>query len=234
MADRFFYAGPLSAGLVRLTGEEMHHMVHVCRLRPGDRVVLFNGDGREYRAVLRQISRHEVQLDIEEVAEVSRELAVAIHLAAPLPKADRAQFLVEKLTEIGVMRYIPLVTQRSIIHPGARRLDKLRRYVIEACKQCGRNRLMEIAALQNFEELLASANTTIRKLLADLSGEPLGLKLSSIDDSVLVAVGPEGGFTSEEIAQAQQAGWQIVSLGPTVLRIETAAIVLASCLALCR
>jgi len=232
MAERFFYPGPLPAETVRLTGEEMHHMVHVCRLRVGDSVVLFNGDGREYRAVIRKIARREVELTVASVAETSRELPVTIHVAAPLPKGDRAHFLIEKLTEIGVARYIPLLTRRSVISPGQERLDKLRRYVIEACKQCGRNRLMEIALPMPLAELVTLGGEGCR-LLADFQGQPFAEYCWRRPREVVVAVGPEGGFTPEEVAQAVQAGWTQVALGPTILRTETAALALASCLAYC-
>ncbi|GBD34967.1 Ribosomal RNA small subunit methyltransferase E [bacterium HR36] len=232
MAQRFYYQGHLPADFVQLKGEEMHHMVHVCRLGVGQRVTLFNGDGKEYHAVIRAIGKRQVELTVEKTVEVSRELPLTIHLAAPLPKGDRAQFLVEKLTEMGVARYIPLLTRRSVIHPGASRLDKLRRYVIEACKQCGRNRLMEIAEPLGLQSLLAS--NVEYKLLADPSGQPLAAHPWAQRDTVLAAIGPEGGFADEEIAQARAAGWQLVALGPTILRVETAALAITACLAFCR
>ncbi|MCS7159397.1 MAG: 16S rRNA (uracil(1498)-N(3))-methyltransferase [Gemmatales bacterium] len=228
MAERFFYPGPLEAGLVHLSGDEMHHMIHVCRLRAGDRVILFNGDGREYQAVIRHIRKREVELAIESVAEVSRELPIHIHVAAPLPKADRAHLLVEKLTELGVACYQPLLTSRSVIDPGPTRLEKLRRCVVEACKQCGRNRLMEIAPPVSFEQLLANNHDVEGKLLADPGGRALPEVFRPDWTQVVVAIGPEGGFTVEELQQAHDQGWHMVSLGPTILRIETAALTLTA------
>ncbi|MCS7166001.1 MAG: 16S rRNA (uracil(1498)-N(3))-methyltransferase [Gemmatales bacterium] len=232
MAERFFYPGPIDGALVHLSGEEMHHMIHVCRLGIGDRVILFNGDGREYQAVIRNIRKREVELAIESVAEVSRELPLHIHVAAPLPKADRAHFLVEKLTELGVACYQPLLTSRSVIEPRPTRLEKLRRYVVEACKQCGRNRLMEIAPPVTFEQLLIYSRQVEGKLLADPEGKTLREVFCPGWSRVVVAIGPEGGFTTYELRQAHDQGWHMVSLGPTVLRIETAALTMTAGLVL--
>jgi 16S rRNA (uracil1498-N3)-methyltransferase len=229
MAERFFYPEPISTGTVRLEGEEFHHLTHVCRYHVGDRVVLFNGDGREYLAVIRNVTRRYAELVVESVQEVSRELPAPLWLAAPLPKGDRQQFLIEKLTELGTARYIPLSTQRSVITPATTRLEKLRRYVIEACKQCGRNRLMEIASPLELPTLLSSREVPEHRLMADVRGEPLRWEHFPVRQATVVVVGPEGGFTEQEIAQARQAGWQLVALGSRILRVETAAVFLACC-----
>ena len=112
MADRFYVNHPLAPGFVELEGPEGHHLATVCRLRPGSQVCLFNGDGQEYNAVVRQVARRQVSLEIVSVARPERELSYQVEVAAPLPKADRAQFLVEKLTELGATRYVPLRTER--------------------------------------------------------------------------------------------------------------------------
>lgn len=231
MAERFFYAGPLSAAVVRLEGEEFHHLVHVCRHRLGERVVLFNGDGREYVAVIHGLTRRYAELLIESGQEVSRELPAALWVAAPLPKRDRSQFLVEKLTELGTARYLPLPTQRSVVALTAPRLEKLRRYVIEACKQCGRNRLMEIMPAIDLTTLLTREDLPAVRLLADPRGEPLRSEHFPLRQAAVVVIGPEGGFTETELAEARQAGWQLVALGPRTLRVETAAVFVASCFA---
>jgi 16S rRNA (uracil1498-N3)-methyltransferase len=145
-----------------------------------------------------------------------------------LPKGDRAQFLVEKLTEIGVKKLIPLQTERSIIHPREGKLEKLKRYVIEASKQCGRNVLMEVDPLVPWDSYCSHHDLpAIRFLAHPVSDHRLEKPLVN-DSGVALAVGPEGGFTEEEIARATASGWQLKSLGPTVLRIETAAIVMAA------
>ena len=100
MADRFYLNCPLQPGLVELTGPEAHHLATVCRLRPGDQVCLFNGTGQEYPAEILQLGRRSVQLQVQEGQTPNRELDFRLEVAAPLPKGDRAQFLLEKLTEL--------------------------------------------------------------------------------------------------------------------------------------
>src|SRR5437870_4845422 len=144
MAERFHVNCDLGPGPVDLDGPEAHHLAAVCRVRPGDRVCLFNGDGREYPALVTNIARRSVELDVQGSEQPERELPHELWVAAPVPKGDRAQFLVEKLTELGATRFIPLRTARSVVVPGESKREKLQRYVIEASKQCGRNVLMTI------------------------------------------------------------------------------------------
>ncbi len=135
MSDRFYVNCPLSPGSIEVSGPEAHHLATVCRLRPGDHVCLFNGDGREYPAKIVAVARRSVQLEVLEVHAPARELGVQVQVAAPLPKGDRAQFLLEKLTELGVTSFVPLRAQRSVVQPGENKLERLQRYVIEASKQ---------------------------------------------------------------------------------------------------
>ncbi|HXG09994.1 MAG TPA: RsmE family RNA methyltransferase [Gemmataceae bacterium] len=224
MAERFYVNCPLQPGPVELRGPEAHHLAVVCRVRPGDQVRLFNGDGREYPACVTQVSRRGIILDVFGIEAPQRELGFRLEVAAPLPKGDRAQFLVEKLTELGVTSFVPLRTQRSVVHPRETRLDRLERYVIEASKQCGRNVLLRVGPLTDWEDYCRRSDLPAVRVLAHPSGEarpwPAG------QDAAL-AVGPEGGFTDEEVEQARSAGWLVVGLGPRILRVETAALVLA-------
>jgi 16S rRNA (uracil1498-N3)-methyltransferase len=133
--------------------------------------------------------------------------------------------LVEKLVELGVSSLIPLTTQRGVAQFSEGAAQRLRRYVIEASKQCGRNRLMEIAEPQGCEELFQKQDEASR-LVAHPSGR--SLRDTQIKSPCLIAVGPEGGFTDEELAAAGTSGWAMVDLGPRILRVETAAIALAA------
>jgi 16S rRNA (uracil1498-N3)-methyltransferase len=226
MSERFYLNCPIAPGPVRVTGPEAHHLAVVCRVRPGDAVCLFNGDGRQYPAVVREVARREVAVEVEAVEAPARELGINLEVAAPLPRGDRAQFLVEKLTELGVTTFVPLRTRRSVVDPGAVRTEKLRRYVIEASKQCGRNVLMKVEPPADWEEYLGRSGWRGRRWLANARGEspavfPLG-------HDVTAAVGPEGGLTPEEVERAAQAGWHRIGLGPRTLRVETAALVMAA------
>lgn len=219
-----------------LQGPEAHHLAVVCRLRADDLVYLFNGDGQQYQAVIREVAKRSVVLEILAVEQPVRELPFPLHVALPLPKGDRAQFVVEKLTELGVTCLTPLRTARSVVHPREEKLHKAERWVIEACKQCGRNRLMEIAPLMDWDCYCRRADLPALRWLAHpdpaqatrLSEETARWLHLSPRDGVALAVGPEGGFSPAEIETARSAGWRLLHLGPRMLRVETAAIGLAA------
>jgi 16S rRNA (uracil1498-N3)-methyltransferase len=230
MSERFYVPQPLTEGaMVELEGAEAHHLATVCRLGPGDAVYLFNGDGNEYAARVLEAGRHQARLEVTARAAPPRELPFELEVAAPLPRGDRARFLVEKLTELGARRLTPLATRRSVVQPRETRREKLQRYIIEASKQCGRNRLMEIGPFTDWPTY-CTALAAERKVLAHpggSAGNPAALAVPA-GASLAVVVGPEGGFTDEEIELARSAGWQLLDLGPRILRVETAALVLAS------
>ncbi len=231
MSERFYVNCPLAPGLVALTGPEAHHLAVVCRLRPGDAVCLFNGDGHEYPARLTVAERRQVLLEVEAAQCPPRELPFRLEVAAPLPKGDRAQFLVEKLTELGTSAFVPLRTTRSVVHPRDSKVEKLERWVIEASKQCGRNVLMSISPLADWESYCRSGELPGRRVLAhpgpDRDQETRRPGDQETGD-VVVAIGPEGGFTENEVRFARDAGWQVMDLGPRILRVETAALALAT------
>lgn len=231
MSERFYLNLPLSPGPVELTGAEAHHLAQVCRLRVGDSVCLFNGDGHEYPGRVQTVHKKAVLIEITEVQTPPRELPFTLEVAAPLPKGDRAQFLIEKLTELGVTRFVPLECERSVVHPGEGKLEKLERYVIEASKQCRRNVLMTIEPLTGWAGYLRRRTEQDIALFAHPGGEDWrwqDLQLQMVNGACRVAVGPEGGFTDTEAELAKALGWRMVSLGPRILRIETAALHLAS------
>jgi 16S rRNA (uracil1498-N3)-methyltransferase len=225
MADRFHINCDLSPGPVEVEGAEAHHLAVVCRLRPGAAVCLFNGDGRQYPARVTAVGRRSVSLQVESVEAPERELPFRLEVAAPLPKGDRAPFLIEKLTELGVTAFTPLHTARSVVHPRETKLDRLQRHVIEASKQCGRNVLMRIGPLTEWTAFVRDAGLPARKVVAHPGGTGRGAASAT---DVVVAVGPEGGFTDAEMNEARAAGWAVADLGRRILRVETAAIVLAA------
>ncbi len=225
MADRFHVNQPLEPGLVVLQGPEAHHLVTVCRIRPGDTVCLFNGDGYEYASRVVEVTRRAVTIEVRSCELRDRERPGRLHLAVALPKGDRAQVMVEKLTELGVHQLTVVATERSVVHPREAKVEKLHRYVIEASKQCGRNRLMEIAGPMKLSEFVQQQGLPKLRLIAHPNGPstwPANL------ETVAVLIGPEGGFTENEVRQAESAGWSLLGLGPRILRIETAAIAVAA------
>lgn len=221
MAERFYANFPLHPGELILQGAEAHHLATVLRAQPGDSVVLFNGEGGEYPATVVSVQRKVIVFDVSERVEADRENRFFLEVAAALPKGDRGEFLVEKLTELGVTRFVPLKTCRSVVHP---RVDRLERTVVEASKQCGRNQLMQIAPVTDADDYWRQPPSGSKRIIA----HPGGNSATTAADAAYVAVGPEGGFTDEEIGAARAAAWEIINLGPRILRIETAAIALAA------
>jgi 16S rRNA (uracil1498-N3)-methyltransferase len=168
-----------------------------------------------------------VELEVTERLTPDRELSCELEVAAPLPKGDRAQFLIEKLTELGVTRFVPLTTARSVVHPREAKMEKLQRYVIEASKQCGRNVLMDVCSLVDWAAYCRRSDLPQRRCFGHrgATGSIADLSMKREDRRIAWAVGPEGGFSEDEVKAALTAGWLPVDLGPRVLRIETAALV---------
>lgn len=227
MSERFFVEQPVQGSHARLTDGEAQHVVKVMRARIGDEVVAFDGSGAEFLTKIASITRQAVELDVVERREIDRELPRPVTMAVALPKGDRQQWLVEKLTELGVTRLVPVVCQRSVAQPVESALARLERWVVEASKQCGRNRLMEIAAPQPWLRYAAQTSAALR-LIAHPGPSAASSVLRSSTPEIIAAIGPEGGWTEEEVAAGLAAGWQAVSLGPRILRVETAAIALAT------
>jgi 16S rRNA (uracil1498-N3)-methyltransferase len=215
---------------VLLSGSEAHHLLHVMRASPGEHVVLFDGRGGQYDAEVVARGRKTVQLAVGAHQPVDCELAFELTLGMPLPKGERQRWLVEKLVELGVSRLVPLVTARSARKGENRTGARLASYVIGATKQSGRNRLMEIGPIRSWEEW--TSQSAPRRLIAHSGGQGLDEIDLSRPEATRIAIGPEGGFTDEEVARALEHGWQPVCLGPRTLRMETAAMVLAAAVGL--
>src|SRR5262245_49632888 len=150
MSERFFSTTPITGDRATLDGPEAHHLLHVMRARVGDTVTLFDDSGDEFAAEIASLGRSDAAVRILERRTVSRKLPFALTIGVALPKGDRQKWLVEKLTELGATTLFPLETTRGVAQPTAGALDRLRRSVIEAAKQCGRNRLMKISEPQNW------------------------------------------------------------------------------------
>jgi 16S rRNA (uracil1498-N3)-methyltransferase len=226
-----YYAPQLSdAETCELEGSEFHHLARVMRAAVGDRIILFDGSGLAAEAEIVELAKTRAALCILSRHTETLPAGCTVVLATAIPKADRFRWLVEKATELGVDRLVPLQTARSVTEPGSNKLDKMRATVIEACKQSGRNRLMAIEPLTPWESFLSGTQPNDRLFVADPGGiEFAGLRKMRQDErQILLAVGPEGGFTEAEISQAVQAGGSCISLGPRILRTETAAVALSA------
>ena len=219
---------------VELTGEEAHHLVHVLRARVGTRVQLFDGKGRQAEAVVTHSARGCVHLECGEIERISRESGRRVVLATALPRAGRERFLVEKAVELGVAEVWFFEAERGVARCSSGFLKKAERTVIEASKQCGRNTLMPVRC-RPLDEILSGTPSTADRWIAHPGGpfwSPDQTGAEATESAVLI--GPEGGFTESEIGRARSSGWKVVSLGPRILRIETAALAFAAALLLGR
>jgi len=273
MTQRYFCSQPVRGSEATLSGPEAHHLAHVMRGKPGERVVLFDGSGAEFAAEVRTIGRRQVRLAVLGRREVDRELPVGIVLGVAMPKGDRQRWLVEKAVELGVCRLVPLLSARAVARPTAGALQRWRRAVVEASKQCGRNRLMEIAEPVSWQEFVGQGGDAVRRLLAHPSDawpvaswaaaegpsgnadteknffpcrrvDSLLAELQTVVQetaepsaskppaTLVLAVGPEGGFSQEEVQLACERGFELLDLGPRILRVETAAVALAAAVSL--
>lgn len=207
-----------------LEGDEAHHLRTVCRCRPGDQVELFDGRGTRASASVLTVERHSVHLQLQEIHP--GDPISGPTLAVAIPKGDRAATLIEKCTELGVERLVPLRTQRSVADPKQNKQDRWRRTVVEACKQCGRDALMEIDPVTDWPHFCTQADQSPRLLLHPSGPLVGGMDFPAVPS--LVAIGPEGGWTDAELELAKAHGWTVVSFPGHILRIETAAIAAAA------
>jgi 16S rRNA (uracil1498-N3)-methyltransferase len=227
---RFFVQSPVSIGPVEIGGSEAHHIVNVNRIRVGEQLVLFDGSGRDFVGTVQSIGASAVRILVDQMHLVDRELATEITMAVALPRGDRQKTLVEKLVELGVSTLIPLTTSRSVVKPTPQTLTKLKTRVIEASKQCGRNRLMSVTDPLSWEQLVGSIRGSRFVAFPAEQNLQAGTAAAQLNaqQPVCIAIGPEGDFEAREIALAIENGWQAISLGPIVLRVETAAIAVAA------
>lgn len=218
MSTRFYCPDPSRDGLFRLGAEEARHLVRVCRHVPGDRVELFDGQGFATLARVVEVGKDRVTLVAEGDPIFEARPPCPLTLATAIPRGDRFDWLVEKATEIGVERLIPLVTERSVVDPRESKLDRLRRTIIEACKQSRRNRLMILEPVVCWTDLARRQVPGVRLIARPGAPRCPGRR----GESVVLAVGPEGGFSPVEEALAEAEGWRPVGLGHHILRVETA------------
>ena len=233
MGQRYFISSPVDSDHITLSGSEAHHLIHVMRAEIGDQLILFDGSGSQFSAEIQQLKKNSAELLICERQPIDVELPAQLTVATALPKGDRQKWLVEKLVELGTSRLIPLASQRAVAKPVSQALARLERGVVESSKQCGRNRLMTIDSPLTVAELIEQNSPDTFCIVAHPQPPTNGLSLdeqlaAQPKTNLLLAIGPEGGWTPEEIEQFEAAQWQVVDLGPRVLRMETAAIALVA------
>ena len=228
--DRCYLPGFEVGRPCHLDGDEARHLARVRRVEVGAEVEVFDGRGRA--AVARVVALGRDRVDLAPLRELAREREprVRLTLATAIPKGDRFDWLVEKATELGVARVIPLITERSTVDPRSAKLDRLRRSVIEACKQSRRDDLMPIDDPVRWDRWLTGlGSATLHRLVAHPGGIDLSAAPPVVEGGqVVVAIGPEGGFSDREVEQAGAAGCTLIGLTPSTLRIETAGLAVAA------
>jgi 16S rRNA (uracil1498-N3)-methyltransferase len=213
---------------VELSGSAAGHLTRVLRLRAGAALTLFNGRGGEYSASIERVRRSEVTLAVGAHQAIERESPFALTLAQGVSRGERMDLVVQKATELGVSRLVPVVTERSVVRLDEEQSDRKsshwRAIAIAACEQCGRNHLPEVALPAQLREFLGQPpGESVRLLLSPAATRRIE-DVPRPASGVTVLIGPEGGLSDEEQAAAQTAGFTAVNLGPRVLRTETAAI----------
>ena len=238
---RVFIDGALNAGgLVELTRDTAAHLVKVLRARSGDELVLFNGDGREYGGTIEAVRGSRVSASIGAARSFDRESPFNLTLVQCVPRGDRMDFIVQKATELGVARIVPVLSQRSVVRldaeQAASKQAHWRAVAVSACEQCGRNRLPAVEAPQPLLSYLgaleppAMSGGLLRLVLEpERAGQASApAQTRDIADSAAtgaqIAIGPEGGFAPEELEAFDLTAFSRLGMGPRVLRTETAAI----------
>lgn len=251
MTRRRFYAPPVAFAAdeksATLSLEETRHLRDVLRLHPRDEIYVFDGSGHEFHCTVETIAKDSTKLRVISKVEPTRaESPLHLTLAIALLKGEKFDLVIQKATELGVKRIVPLDTERADVRlrdgkDSQKRLTRWRRIALEAAKQTGRASLPEISTPLSLESLLGTsvpedrgpAQRVAGILFSERDGEPLIEVMNSLPErlkEIVAVVGPEGGWTDDEIECARAGGWPIVTLGGRTLRAETAAIVVVSLL----
>lgn len=213
-------------------GQELEHLRKVLRLKPGDHITVFDDSGREHEAAIRSLGGAQGRIEILHSFEAQRESPLQITLAVGLTKGDKLDFVVEKATELGVQTIIPFSSAFSVPKLDERKIaartERWQKIALSATKQCGRTRVPEIGPLCVLQELLARSQPQSVKLFfwekeAERSLRQWREKYSSAQ-TVMLTIGPEGGFSADEAELARRCGFELAHLGRRILRAETAAL----------
>lgn len=236
-----FFAEPtqISEKEIRITGADVNHIRNVLRMRPGEEILISDGQGKDYRCVLERITEESVTARVSWVLEGNAELPSRITLYQGLPKGDKMEFIIQKCVELGVSRIVPVCTKRTVVKLDARkeenRLKRWRGISESAAKQSGRGVVPEICGVQSFAQALEDAGQQDICLIPYELAKGMGHTreiFSSIEPgkSVGIFIGPEGGFEASEVEAAEAAGAKAITLGRRILRTETAGMAVLSVL----
>ena len=217
---------------------QLHHLRDVLRLEPGDEIVIFAGQGEEYFCSIAGYSQQGVEVSVKS-RKKAKGGSLDLTVACAIPKKNKMDEIVDKLTQLGVSKVIPMMTERSVVRlddgSSEERVGRWKRVAKSAAQQSHRSSVLEILSVTDVEKVISGAGDYDLKLIATVIGErrTLAEVLSkAVPRSILVMIGPEGDFSEEEVELAVRAGFAPVTLGDLVLRVETAAVAVASFFAL--
>ncbi|WP_406666101.1 16S rRNA (uracil(1498)-N(3))-methyltransferase [Gallaecimonas sp. GXIMD1310] len=224
---RIYDPQPLACdSLVTLGSDGANHVGRVLRMQPGEIIRLFNGDGNDYPATLQEVSKKQVVAEISGVNVLHNESPLALTLGQVISRGDRMDFVIQKSVELGVKQIVPLFSERCGVKLSGERLEKKvsqwQKIAISACEQSGRAWVPEITPVQQLADWVKAPFAGHSLTLSPYATQTIATLPASTQARLLI--GPEGGFTDEEVALASQAGFTDVLLGPRVLRTETAAL----------
>jgi len=227
---RVYVETPVAAGRrLVVEGSAVNHITRVLRLRSGDALTVFDGSGGEFGARIEEFRKDSVVVSVEDHRTLDRESPLSLTLAQGISRGERMDWIIQKATELGATRIVPVFTKRSVVRlddkQAERKLQHWRAITVAACEQCGRNRLPDLATPIDFFDVLPESVTPGEtRLLLSPGGDLRIDDLRDIQSGVTVLIGPEGGLDEVEQEAAIAAGFKAVRMGPRVLRTETAAI----------
>ena len=230
---RFYDPQPLQTDqLVDLSDAVVQHVCRALRMRPGEHLILFNGDGYEYKAELETVEKRRAQVRILERINRSVESPLQVHIGQSLSRGERRDYAVQKATEMGMQQLSPLFSERCEVKLNSERQDKRIRHwqqvAVSACEQSGRCAVPTINAPQTLEQWVNTCDAELKLVLHHHTAQPLAQLAQPA--SVALLIGPEGGLTEAEVELAQDHGFQPVAFGPRVMRTETAPVAALSLL----
>ncbi|AZO95003.1 16S rRNA (uracil(1498)-N(3))-methyltransferase [Halocella sp. SP3-1] len=235
---RFFVdKDDIDGSVVRITGSDFNHLSHSLRLAPEDKIIVSNGDGWDYLVELQNFSDQSVKGRIINKEKNRSEPSLDITIAQAIPKKTNMDYIIQKCTELGVKNFIPLDTTRTIVKLKGRkeekRVNRWQKIAREAAKQAGRGMIPTVARVHKLRDLVKykdKYNLIIIPWEEEKSCSLINLKdkIRAVDKRVLIIIGPEGGFSAEEVASITKIGGISITLGPRILRTETAGLVTAT------
>jgi len=213
-----------SNSTLALAEAQSHYLSKVLRMQAGRELILFNGEGGEYRAEISAVYKKHIDVDVKEFSAENRQSHLQLELAIGVSRGERMDWVLQKATELGVTKIIPLMTERTEVKLGGERADKKMEHwqhiIISACEQCQRNLLPELSEPKIYSEWISHCDAELKFVLHHRDNK--GLPQDKTTQNIALLIGPEGGLDDSEITQAIAQGFSPLTLGPRVLRTETA------------